>query len=111
MCLQHDPDALIVLHTCSLLIIFFMPVSLSAGLPAGTPLSLQMGTIPAEVSLSWRFAAAALLTFGIARGVGVALHYGRVDHLRFACFALCCFQTILHFFTMPASTVPRVFWR
>ena len=33
------------------------------------PLSLQMGTIPAEVSLFWRFAAAALLTFAIARGV------------------------------------------
>ena len=62
------------------------------------PLSLQMGTIPAEVSLFWRFAAAALLTFAIARGVGVALRYGRADHLRFACLGVVLFSTNFAFF-------------
>ena len=62
------------------------------------PLSLQMGTIPAEVSLFWRFAAAALLTFGIARGVRVVLRYGRADHLRFACLGVVLFSTNFAFF-------------
>ena len=57
-----------------------------------------MGTIPAEVSLSWRFAAAALLTFGIARRVGVALRYGRADHLRFACLGVVLFSINFAFF-------------
>ena len=62
------------------------------------PLSLQMGTIPAEVSLFWRFAAAALLTFAIAREVGVALRYGWADHLRFACLGVVLFSTNFAFF-------------
>lgn len=57
------------------------------------PLSLQMGVVPAEVSLIWRFAVAAAFMFGIARWFGVGLRYGRAEHVRFAILGVVLFST------------------
>ena len=57
------------------------------------PLSLQMGVVPAEVSLIWRFAAAAAFMFGIARWFGVDLRHGLAEHLRFAILGVVLFST------------------
>jgi len=57
------------------------------------PLSLQMGVVAAEVSLVWRFAAAAALMFAISRWRRVPLGYGRDEHLRFALLGVFLFST------------------
>ena len=48
------------------------------------PLSLQMGVVEAEVSLVWRFTAAAVLMLAITAWFRVPLRYGRAEHIRFA---------------------------
>ena len=57
------------------------------------PLSLQMGVVAAEVSLVWRFAAAAALMFAISRWRRVPLGHGRDEHLRFALLGVFLFST------------------
>jgi len=57
------------------------------------PLSLQMGVVPAEVSLVWRFSAAVILMFAICRWRGVKLAFGRAEHLRFATLGVFLFST------------------
>ena len=57
------------------------------------PLSLQMGVVAAEVSLVWRFAAAATVMFAISHWRGVALRHARSEHLRFAALGVFLFST------------------
>jgi len=57
------------------------------------PLSLQMGVVAAEVSLVWRFAAAASLMFAISYWRGVRLRHGRDEHFRFAVLGVFLFST------------------
>ena len=57
------------------------------------PLSLQMGVVEAEVSLVWRFTAAAVLMFAITARFRVPLRYGRAEHIRFAMLGIVLFST------------------
>ena len=57
------------------------------------PLSLQMGVVEAEVSLVWRFTAAAVLMFAITAWFRVPLRYGRAEHIRFAMLGIVLFST------------------
>ena len=57
------------------------------------PLSLQMGVVEAEVSLVWRFTAAAVLMFAITAWFRVPLRYGRTEHIRFATLGIVLFST------------------
>ena len=57
------------------------------------PLSLQMGVVEAEVSLVWRFTAAAVLMFSITAWFSVPLRYGRAEHIRFAMLGIVLFST------------------
>jgi drug/metabolite transporter (DMT)-like permease len=57
------------------------------------PLSLQMGVVAAEVSLVWRFAAAAVVMFAISHWRGVGLRHGKSEHIRFAMLGAFLFST------------------
>ena len=57
------------------------------------PLSLQMGVVEVEVSLVWRFTAAAVLMFAIAAWFRVPLRYGQAEHIRFTMLGIVLFST------------------
>ncbi len=47
-------------------------------------ITLQLGTVPPEVSITYRFALSALLVFGFCIATGRSLRFGWRDHLLFA---------------------------
>ena len=57
------------------------------------PLSLQIGVVEAEVSLVWRFTAAAVLMFAITAWFRVPLRNGRAEHIRLAMLGIVLFST------------------
>jgi drug/metabolite transporter (DMT)-like permease len=55
-------------------------------------LKQQLGVVAPEVSLFWRYLAAALLMFGLSAVMRQQLRYGARDHLRFLALGLCLFS-------------------
>ena len=55
-------------------------------------LKQQLGLVAPEVSLFWRYLAAALLMFGLSAVMRQQLRYGARDHLRFLALGLCLFS-------------------
>ncbi len=53
----------------------------------------QLGVVAPEVSLFWRFLAAALLMFGLSVVSKQRLRYAACDHFRFLALGLCLFST------------------
>ncbi len=55
-------------------------------------LKQQLGVVAPEVSLFWRYLAAALLMFGLSAALRQRLRFAARDHLRFLALGLCLFS-------------------
>lgn len=56
------------------------------------PLKFQLGVVAPEVSLFWRYGAAAILMFAVTRVAGHKLLFSWRDHLRFMALGFCLFS-------------------
>ena len=68
-------------------------------------LKQQLGVVAPEVSLFWRYLAAALLMFGLSAVLRQRLRFAAHDHLRFLHLAFVCSQPISCCSTTLAVTV------
>jgi drug/metabolite transporter (DMT)-like permease len=66
-------------------------------------IELQVGTVPNEVNLVWRFAIATLLMFGWVLVSGRRLRFSFGDHLRFALLGVLMFSSNFLFFYYGAQ--------
>jgi drug/metabolite transporter (DMT)-like permease len=69
-------------------------------------MKLQIGTVPPEVSVMWRFVVAALVMFAWAALRRLPLRYPPADHARFALLGLLLFSTNFVLFYHGASWLP-----
>jgi drug/metabolite transporter (DMT)-like permease len=69
-------------------------------------MKLQVGTVPPEVSVMWRFVVAALVMFAWAGLRRLPLSYPPADHARFALLGLLLFSTNFVLFYHGASWLP-----
>ncbi|WP_417769131.1 DMT family transporter [Stappia sp.] len=69
-------------------------------------LKLQLGTVPPEVSVFWRFVVAAAIMMGWALARGARLRFPATTHLRFAGLGLFIFSTNFTLFYYGGQYVP-----
>ena len=69
-------------------------------------MKMQVGTVPPEVSVMWRFVVAALVMFAWAGLRRLPLRYPPADHARFALLGLLLFSTNFVLFYHSASWLP-----
>lgn len=66
-------------------------------------IALQVGTVPNEVNIVWRFALAAAIMFAWMVGSGRRWRFPRADHLRFAALGVLLFSSNFLFFYYGAG--------
>ena len=69
-------------------------------------IKLQVGSVPPEVSVFWRFVLAAAVTMGWAMLRGARLRFAPKTHLRFAALGALIFSTNFTLFYCGGATVP-----
>ena len=69
-------------------------------------IKLQVGSVPPEVSVFWRFVLAAAVTMGWAMLRGARLRFAPKTHLRFAALGALIFSTNFTLFYYGGATVP-----